>query len=44
LRRASTATGPFTTAEKTAADDLRPETPPKDNARIERNQWERPPP
>jgi len=37
-------TGPLTTAEKTAADDLRQETQPKDNERIERNQVERPPP
>ena len=37
-------TGPLTTAEKTAADDLRQETQPKDNQRIERNQVERPPP
>jgi hypothetical protein len=37
-------TGPLTTAEKTAADELRQETPPKDNERIERNQGERPPP
>jgi hypothetical protein len=37
-------TGPLTTAEKTAADDLQQETQPKDNERIERNQVERPPP
>ena len=37
-------TGPLTTAEKTAADELRKESPPKDNERIERNQGERPPP
>jgi hypothetical protein len=37
-------TGPLTTAEKTAADDLRQKTPPKDDERIERNQADRPPP
>src|SRR5207248_6382732 len=37
-------TGPLTTSEKTAADDLRQETQPKVNERIERNQVERPPP
>jgi hypothetical protein len=37
-------TGPLTTAEKTAADELRQETPPKDDERIERNEGERPPP
>jgi hypothetical protein len=37
-------TGPLTTAEKTAADELRQETLPKDNERIERHQGAGPPP
>ena len=37
-------TGPLTTAEKTAAEELRQETLPKDNKRIERDQGERLPP
>jgi hypothetical protein len=37
-------TGPLTTAEKTAAEELRQETLPKDNERVERNDGERQPP
>jgi hypothetical protein len=37
-------TGPLTTDEKTTADELRQETPPKDDEQIEGNQGERPPP
>jgi hypothetical protein len=37
-------TGPLTTAEKAAADELQQHAPPKENERIERNQAERPPP
>jgi hypothetical protein len=37
-------TGPLTTAEKTAADELQQQTPPKDDERVERNQREMPPP
>jgi hypothetical protein len=37
-------TGPLTTAEKTAADELEQATPPKDDERIEQNEGERPPP
>ena len=34
-------TGPLTTSEKTAAEQLRHKTPPEDNERIERNQGEK---
>jgi hypothetical protein len=37
-------TGPLTTAEETAADELRQETALKDHERIERNQREGSPP
>jgi len=37
-------TGPLTTAEETAAEDLRQETLPKDNEPIERNHGETPAP
>ena len=37
-------TGPLTTAERTTADELQRETPPKDDERIERNGAETPPP
>jgi hypothetical protein len=37
-------TGPLTTAEKTTADELRQQTPPKNNERTERNQGESLPP
>jgi hypothetical protein len=37
-------TGPLTTDEKTAADELQQETPPKDDERIESNQRASPPP
>jgi hypothetical protein len=34
-------TGPLTTSEETAAEELRQETPVKDNERIEREKGER---
>jgi hypothetical protein len=37
-------TGPLTTAERTTADELRQETPPKGDEQIEHNQGERPQP
>jgi hypothetical protein len=37
-------TGPLTTAEQTAADELRQETQSKDNERAERNERDRPRP